>query len=208
MNEQEKELIQDYKNLIQEYKLLTKDLRMLLSSVLGEEKEEENCNFVTLLKQPEKDVNSPEFEGIKKGGRWQPPTGTIYFYLIDDGRTDFMYWGNDNVDLFHFNTGNCFKSEQEAIDFKENLLTKQQLKDLALELNNGVEIDWDDYTQSKFSIFYNGYRDTQNTQKLKLDSADWYTELGQVYCLDETFLEIAKERIGEEKIIKLIESGV
>lgn len=156
------------------------------------------------LEELKKEVNSPKFEGVKKGVRWQPPTGTIYFYLIDDGRTDFMYWGNDNVDLFHFNTGNCFKSEQEALDYRENLLTKQQLKDLALELNNGVEIDWENGAQTKFSIYYQGH----HVQELRLDSSDFYTEIGQVYCLDAIFLETAKDRIGEEKLIKLIESGV
>lgn len=202
MNEQEKELIQDYKNLIQDYKLLTKDLRMLLSSVLGEEKEEENCNFVTLLKQPEKDVNSPEFEGIKKGVRQKPKKDEKYFFLGGDGGIYPETYLGDEIDLFRFNTGNCFKSEQEAIDFKENILTKQQLKDLALELNNGVEIDWKNDRQPKHYLYID--------HDINLLTTEYAVTIQEniVYCLNNQFLEIAKERIGEEKLIKLIESGV
>lgn len=202
MNEQEKELIQDYKNLIQDYKLLTKDLRMLLSSVLGEEKEEENCNFVTLLKQPENEVNSPEFDEVKKGGRWQPIFGQRYFYLDDGGVIRCVEWHYDDEDKFHFNTGNCFKTEQEAEEYKENLLTKQQLKDLALELNNGVEIDRKDIEQEKYYIYFD--HRTLNIQQ----TCVYLSHYLDVYCLNNQFLTIAKDRIGEEKLIKLIESGV
>lgn len=157
------------------------------------------------LEELKKEVNSPEFEGIKKGGRWKPECGVVYFYLKHDGYIGSTHWGIEDTDLFRFNTGNCFKTGQEAIDYKENLLTKQALKDLALELNNGVAVDWENYEQSKFSIYYNGYRFAND---LKLDNADCYTEIGQVYCLNTDFLSIAKERIGEEKIIKLIKSGI
>lgn len=152
----------------------------------------------------EKEVNSPEFDEVKKGVRWQPIFGQRFFYLGDGGVIRCVEWQYDYEDKFHFNTGNCFKTEQEAEEYKENLLTKQQLKDLALELNDGVEIDWENCAQTKFSIYYQGH----HFQELRLDSADFYTEIGQVYCLDATFLETAKERIGEEKLIKLIKSGV
>jgi len=31
--------------------------------------------------------------------------------------------------------------------------------------------------------------------------------IGQIYCLNNRFLKIAKERIGEEKLLKLFEIG-
>lgn len=157
------------------------------------------------LDELKKDVNSLEFDEVKKGVRWEPQFGDKYFYLSGRGFVQSSAWTNHEYDFQRFNLGNCFKTKQEAEEYKENLLIKQQLKDLALELNNGVEIDWENYEQSKFSIYYNGYR---FANELKLDSADCYTEIGQVYCLNTDFLSIAKERIGEEKIIKLIKSGI
>ena len=42
---------------------------------------------------------------------------------------------------------------------------------------------------------------------MKLDySQDWsYQRIGQIYCLDSNFLNIAKREIGEENLKKLFE---
>lgn len=154
------------------------------------------------IKELEKEVNSPEFEGIKKGARQKPKDGEVYFFLDSYGNRIWTKWHNNVQDLFRFNTGNCFKTNKEAIDYKENLLTKQALKDLALELNNGVEIDWDNYKLTKYCIFISC------VDVLYLHSINSNKHLGQVYCYDKDFLTIAKDRIGEEKLIKLIKSGV
>lgn len=150
----------------------------------------------------EKKVNSSEFEGIKKSARWKPELGDDYFYLSGSGCVLSSAWTNHEYDFQRFNLGNCFVTEQEAIDYKENLLTKQALKDLALELNNGIEIDWDNYKLTKYCIFISC------VDVLYLHSINSNKHLGQVYCYDKDFLTIAKDRIGEEKLIKLIKSGV
>ena len=155
------------------------------------------------IEELENEVNSPKFEGIKKGVRWQPIFGQRYFYLDDSGVIRCVEWQYDDEDKFHFNTGNCFKTEQEAKEYKENLLTKQALKDLALELNEMESVDWDNHEQWKFYIYFN-YSENQ--------LCTHFHALGQnlsvTYCLNKDFLDIAKDRIGEEKLIKLIKSGV
>ena len=154
------------------------------------------------LAEVKEQVNSIEFEGIKKGVRQMPKVGEKYFFLNDSGFICEAVWIGSNPDLFHFNTGNCFKTEQEAEEYKENLLTKQALKDLALELNKGVEIDWSDCEQYKYIISY-----SHNTRELLTDYNQLMRRLS-VYCLNDNFIGIAKDRIGEEKLIKLIKSGV
>lgn len=157
------------------------------------------------IEELEKKVTSPELEGVKKSVRWQPILGQRYFYIDDGGVIRCVEWQYDDEDVFRFNTGNCFKTEQEAKDFKENILTKQALKDLALELNEGKQIDWHDSRQHKYSLQidydYGKYY-------LSSDPMSSIKELGQVFCLDKDFLTIAKKRIGEEKLIKLIKAGV
>lgn len=155
------------------------------------------------IEELEKEVNSPEFDEVKKGVRQKPECGVVYFYLKHDGYIGSTHWGIEDTDLFRFNTGNCFKTEQETKDFKENLLTKQALKDLALELNNGVEIDWDYYYQLKYYILYNNKFKT-----LSIDFDRNHQCSSKIYCINPNFLDIAKDRIGEEKLIKLIKSGV
>ena len=155
------------------------------------------------IEQIENQVNSIKFEGIKKGARQKPKDGEVYFFLDSYGNRIWTKWHNNVQDLFRFNTGNCFKTNKEAIDYKENLLTKQALKDLALELNNGVEIDWDYYYQLKYYIFYNN-----GLKTLSIDFDRIHRCSSKIYCVNSNFLDIAKERIGEEKLIKLIKSGV
>lgn len=154
------------------------------------------------LAEVKEQVNSVGIERIKKGIRQMPIRGDWYWYVDSYGIVTQAKWRDKEADLFRFNTGNCFKTEKEAEDYKENLLTKQALKDLALELNNGVEIDWGKCNPKYFICLskagefldqcYNIY-DNCNTS---------------LYCLDENFLQLAKDRIGEEKLIKLIKSGV
>lgn len=154
------------------------------------------------VEELEKEVNSPEFDEVKKGGRWKPENNEHYYYIDSYGVICIDCWFDNFEDLFRFNIGNCFKTEQKAEEYKENLLTKQALKDLALELNNGVEIDRKDINQQKYCIYFD-YK-TLEIQQTNLYLAQYL----EVYCLNKNFIDIAKDRIGEEKLIKLIKSGV
>ena len=139
----------------------------------------------------EKKVNSSKFDEVKKGVRQIPKNGEKYFFLNDSGFICEAVWIGSNLDLFHFSIGNCFKTEQEAEDYKENLLTKQALKDLALELNEGVEIDWKDDRQPKHYLYID--------HAINLLTTEYAVTIQEniAYCLDNQFLTIAKDRIGE-----------
>lgn len=141
----------------------------------------------------------------KPVGRWKPEYGSYYYYLATNGKIVKIDWINTDGDYFRFTTGNYFKTEQEAMDYKENLITKQQLKDLALELNDGKEINWND-GYNKYYLSCNFY--SSEAEPLASSFVYNFQSLGEVYCLNKDFLQIAKQRIGEERIIKLIKSGV
>lgn len=124
-----------------------------------------------------------------------------YYYLDTCGNIGKTREEFTPFDDFTFDIGNYFKTEQEAKDYKENLITKQKLKDLALRLNNGVEIDWNNNYQDKTVIYFDYLN---NRLSASLYWAD--RSLGQIYCLDKNFLDIAIQEIGEEALIKLIKS--
>lgn len=155
------------------------------------------------IEQIEKEVKSNKDEEAKKGVRQKPEIGEEYYCLTDEGKVNKAIWNGLYRDYLRFDIGNCFKTEQEALSYRENLLTKQALKDLALELNNGVEIDWVNETQKKYCFVY-----SHNKNKLDYTPNEAWQELGHIYSLDYKFLEVAKDRIGEDKLIKLIKSGV
>ena len=79
------------------------------------------------------------------------------------------------------------------------MIIYQKLKDLALDLNQGKQIDFDNEKQKKYIIVLD------INMGLMIANIVHQQSLGQIYCLDESFLEKAKERIGEDKLKKLFE---
>jgi hypothetical protein len=63
--------------------------------------------------------------------RWQPSYGVKYWYIgSNDGQffVAYFHWGNDDVDFVNHDTGNCFKSKeeaQEADNFIKQYLSKK-----------------------------------------------------------------------------------
>ena len=146
-----------------------------------------------------------EIEELKKEKentfkRWRAKSGFRYFYLGDNGvifyATDFYNMSDD----YRYATGNYFETEAEALRYKQNLLTYQQLKDIALRLNKGRNFDWNDLSQRKYYIYFDF-----KANELKQWDADLYKILNVIYCLDKNFLNVALSEIGEEKLKQLLE---
>lgn len=87
-------------------------------------------------------------------------------------------------------------------DFLTYKSIKRELQDLADELNKVKPINWSDGSQAKFSINFDF-----TVKELGLSYTYRLKELG-IYSTDKYFLERAKERIGEERLIKLFKEGV
>lgn len=87
-------------------------------------------------------------------------------------------------------------------DFLTYKSTKQELQDLADELNKVKPIDWRDRSQTKYSI-------NLDAVNKELGLSYSYRLKGlNIYSTDEEFLKKAKERIGEERLIKLFKEGI
>lgn len=139
-------------------------------------------------------------EKQKENKRWRAEKNEEYYYIDTAGEIDESHEANDIIDDFRYKTRNYFKTEQEAQEHLDKINTYWELMDLAEELNNGEEIDWEDDSQVKNFIEYN-----HDTEELR-EYYSWNCkEIGNIYFLNENFLEIAKERIGEERLIKLFE---
>ena len=139
----------------------------------------------------------------QKVQRWRAKEGEIYWIVTTSGEAGYDREECDNIDDSRYSIGNYFASKQDVEQHIKNLKTKQKLKDLALELNKGKEMDWEDSRQCKHIIVYD-----KNHHKLGLGGSYCVMEMGQVYCLDNDFLKKALTVIGEEDLIDLIKSGV
>jgi hypothetical protein len=57
--------------------------------------------------------------------QWQPGYGTRYWYITaNDGQffVSYFHWGNDDVDFINRDAGNCFKTNDDAIQALDKII--------------------------------------------------------------------------------------
>lgn len=143
-----------------------------------------------------KEIERLEKEKSRK--RWRADVGEYYFYVGTIGEVNEGVETTHFADEFRHKTRNYFKTEEEAQRHLDNINTYYELMDLAEELNEGEEIDWENLHQIKYSITY----DTDD-KKIFSTSNNVIKNLGRIYCLNKNFLEVAKQKIGEERLESL-----
>lgn len=130
-----------------------------------------------------------------KTKRWRAKKNGDYCFICNDGSICSSTDTFDKVDNFHYLTGNYFREMKQAENILEKIEIYMQLKDLALELNNGNKIRWDIIAQMKYCMY------SYDEKKAILDKGtNLYRELGQIYCLDKNFLQKATEKIGKDNL--------
>ena len=159
-----------------------------------EEKREELKREVGKLDIQIKELEEQE----KKCKRWRGNQNEKYWYISSDSIVNHTMEMNDDQDDGSYEIGNYFRTEEEAEKAVEKIKIYMQLKDLALRLNKGKKIDRTNSNQYKYHIYY-------EPGGLATADAYCYQDLGQIYCTNSDFLEIAKQEIGEENLKKLFE---
>lgn len=144
-------------------------------------------------------------KGIKRlenGERWRSNGLDRYYFITTTEEIEQCNECYDMVDNYRYKTRNYFKTREEAQKHLDNINTYYELMNLAEELNNEKKIDWNNYEQEKYCLFYD-YEDKIVWQAWNRFSK----EVGQIYCLDENFLDKAIERIGKERLEKLFKNS-
>ena len=158
------------------------------------EKQEELKKEIEKLDTQIKELEEQE----KKCKRWRADVGGTYYCAYSAGIVEWHYDSRDESSTNRYDLGNYFRTE-EAKKMVEKIKIYTRLKDLALRLNKGREVDWNDSAQDKWHIYYDHNNDLTTTE------GHSYQDLGQIYCLNSDFLNIAKQEIGEENLKKLFE---
>lgn len=146
---------------------------------------------------------SEELEKLKQekeNKRWRGSLNQKYYYISSDTNCCFTRDYHYPVDNIRYSIGNYFQTEKQAQETVEKIKVYTQLKDLALRLNKGEKIDWTNVNQYKYLISYD-----YDLKKLDLKIDIIEPSLGQIYCSDKNFLDMAKQEIGEENLLKLFE---
>ena len=128
---------------------------------------------------------------------WTPKENEKYFYI-----EDCMGVSDDRnvqapIDYCRFNIGNCFKTKEEAEHILEKLKVIHELQKFAYENNEG-EIDWKNFNQCKYKIFYDA-----EDEDLYVDySVQCESEPFNIYFTSFKVAKKAIEAVGEDRIKK------
>ena len=128
---------------------------------------------------------------------WTPKEKEKYFYI-----EDCMGVSDDRnvqapIDYCRFNIGNCFKTKEEAEHILEKLKVIHELQKFAYE-NNEEEIDWKNFNQCKYKIFYDA-----EDEDLYVDySIQCESEPFNIYFTSFKVAKKAIEAVGEDRIKK------
>ena len=148
------------------------------------------------LKKLENKINELE---SKENNNYKRPRYKDYWFLCNDGDFSSFKDKKENIDNFLFDMGNYFETKEQVENYKEKLLIEQELKDIAMELNKGKEIDWKNSIQTKYYLGFNYYLD-----EIDKSINNRSKRQGTIYCLDNDFKDIAIERIGKERLTKYL----
>lgn len=138
-----------------------------------------------------------EIVGETKNKVWKPKKGDKYFLI--SSRLEVVKFNNqeDSIDKKVINSGNCFKTKEEAQHMIEKLKVIKELQDFAIE-NRDEEIDWNDVNQEKLYLGMN--------PKIKsidiFHTCSWIYLPFNIYFTSEEIAEKAIETIGEDRIKK------
>lgn len=126
--------------------------------------------------------------------RWKPEYDKSYWFINPMGQAEITC---NTGSTFHKLTAeyyNCFQTREQAETEIEKILIRRQLEDIARRLNKGKNLDWNNSSQCKYYLYlWLGEELEQHIASVRLLQ-------GVTYCLDENFLDVAIQEIGEERL--------
>lgn len=138
-----------------------------------------------------------EIVGETKSKVWKPKKGDKYFFISSGLEVVKFNNQEDSVDKKVINSGNYFKTKEEAQHMVEKLKVIKELQDFAIE-NRDEEISWDEDSRYKFSIYFD--------YKWKMIRISWATVAHDspfnIYFASEKAIHDAIDSIGEDRIKK------
>lgn len=130
--------------------------------------------------------------------RWRGEEDDHYYCISDCGEILCEYEEKFDGDSYRYQSGNYFKTEEEAEFELNRRLVYQELKDYALEHNEG-EIDWKNSEQEKWVISY------ENQIKCFAYFIKCvFSDIGQIYFSSRKIAQEAVKAIGEDRIKKYL----
>lgn len=127
--------------------------------------------------------------------RWKPKENEE-FYLVDMFNEAWIdRVTGTTMDEKLYKVYNCFQTREQAETEAEKILVRRMLENIARRLNKGKKPDWIKCYQKKYYLGYD-----QVNSKITLECRTTIIAQGTVFCLDDKFLNVAIQEIGEERL--------
>lgn len=145
-------------------------------------------------------------EDLKNLKGWKgstPERGDEFYFISGDGRLCFRELSEEPICRGYLRCYNYFKTKEEGEAELDRMITHRRLQRIANRLNGKKEIDWNNFSQIKYSIA--GYYD-EDAKKDVLFQREAFTKIqaGVIYCLSSKFLDLAIQDIGEEELTEFV----
>lgn len=127
--------------------------------------------------------------------RWKPEYNETYWFLNGDVYCE--KWTGCLWDSFQYIIGNCFKTEEEAKEYKKKIEYTAQYKNYIEEHSD--PIDWNDRVTSKYFADFNW-----DSHEIEVSCYNRYKQQGTIYASREQIIWLAIQEIGEDNFKKYV----
>ena len=131
--------------------------------------------------------------------RWKPGEGVRYYYVNYCNNIGDIHWSNDDnpFDNFQYLIGNCFKTPEEAEEYRKQIEYTARYKNYIEE--HSEQLDWDNQEQKKFAVYYDCDDKIIGVEQIKT-----FKDQGTIYASSEEIIRDAIHEIGEDNFKKYV----
>ena len=129
--------------------------------------------------------------------RWKPNENERYYTIDDNGDNCDLIWDNDRYDNWRYLIGNCFKTEEEAEEYKKQIEYTARYKNYIEE--HSEPIDWCDTNQSKWFVYYSFELKNYHITYTLVENHQ-----GTIYASSKEIIKGAIWEIGVDNFIKYV----
>lgn len=129
--------------------------------------------------------------------RWKPNKYETYWLVDNCGGAGEVTWQNGDYDKWLYLTGNCFKTKEEAEEYKKQIEYTARYKNYIEE--HSEPLDWKDLQQDKYFACYDFY----NRLQIVINNASVWKG-SDIYASSEKIIKAAIKEIGEDNFKKYV----
>lgn len=130
--------------------------------------------------------------------RWKPNEDETYWFISSGGVIANTDWcGEDTTDVWYYITGNCFKTKEEAEEYKNKLKYTTLYKNYIEE--HSKPLDWNNDEQYKYFVGF-----SVDTELCHINFVVTRKDQGVIYASSEQIILDAIKEIGEDNFKKYV----